>query len=421
VIFRRISDRNILVIYTAMLLLGIAYGVSIAVLAIHLDAHGIAKLAMGALAASFAFGIISFSIPAGWCVQRFGAKRVLLVALAGYATCVSAFPFLTTTTLLSVARFFDGAFSVAIWVAAETALLARSDRTNKAFVMSLYAMSLAVGYIFGPILATGVVWLAGTGGTFVAAGILACIAGVVVFTRFTSNRANEGEAKGESGETVAAGAPRTPGPALVWKIKTSCLATFSYGYFQASVVLFLPLYLIEAKKIPEQRTILITAFFAAGMLLSSILVSRLGDRHGHLLVMRILGGSGGLMVASFVLLDSFAMMCGAVFIAGATLASISPVSLALQGVIMPKEELGRANAFYNACYAAGMLLGPLASSLFITRLGGAEMLIHLAAMWAVFVLFTLVFANDDPRRRAARVPVTGAAANIVPAKTEKPS
>ena len=33
-----------------------------------------------------------------------------------------------------------------------------------------------------------------------------------------------------------------------------------------------------------------------------------------------------------------------------------------------------------------------------TRLGGEAMLIHLASLWAVFVVFTLVFANDDPRR-----------------------
>src|SRR5207253_1257510 len=82
----------------------------------------------------------------------------------------------------------------------------------------------------------------------------------------------------------------------------------------------------------EGKTILITAFFAAGMLVASTLVSRLGDRHGHLLVMRVLGTIGGAMVASFVLLDSFSAMCLAVFVAGATLASISPVSLALQGV-----------------------------------------------------------------------------------------
>jgi len=76
-VLRRIADRNIWVIYAVVVLLGIAYGTSIAVLAVHLDAHGIPKLAMGGLAAAFALGIVALSIPAGWIVQRFGAKTTL--------------------------------------------------------------------------------------------------------------------------------------------------------------------------------------------------------------------------------------------------------------------------------------------------------------------------------------------------------
>jgi MFS family permease len=124
---------------------------------------------------------------------------------------------------------------------------------------------------------------------------------------------------------------------------------------------------------------------------------RLGDRYGHLLIMRILAALGATMVASFVFLPSFPLMCAAVFVAGATLASISPVSLALQGVVTPRQELGRANAFYNAAYAAGMLTGPPISSVLFTRWGGPVLLFHLAALWAAFVLLSIIFAADDPR------------------------
>jgi MFS family permease len=163
------------------------------------------------------------------------------------------------------------------------------------------------------------------------------------------------------------------------------------------VVTFPPPHLIEAKHVPAERTIFVTAFFAGGMLVMSTWAGRLGDRHGHLLVMRVLATIGAAMVASFVLLPSFPAMCAAVFVAGATLASISPVSLALQGVVTPRAELGRANAFYNAAYAVGMLVGPPVSSVLFTRWGGAAMLFHLAALWAIFVGLTLVFAADDPR------------------------
>ena len=42
-------------------------------------------------------------------------------------------------------------------------------------------------------------------------------------------------------------------------------------------------------------------------------------------------------------------------------------------------------------------VGPPASSVLFTRLGGEAMLIHLAGLWAVFVGFTILFATDDPR------------------------
>jgi MFS family permease len=406
-VLRRIPDRNIWIIYGAVLMLGVAYGVSIAVLALHLDALGIGKIAMGGLAAAFAVGIVVMAIPAGWLIRHFGAKPVMVAALFGYALCVGVFPFLKTGGALSVARFFDGAFSVTVWVSAETALLVRARPTDKAFVMSLYAMSLAAGYVVGPIMSAVVVPHAGTGVTFLIAGALAALAGALVALRLDGARSgeaahDEAHTSADEGAAASPARPRASPLAVLWRVKTACAATFSYGYFQASLVLFLPLYLVGPKHVPEDKTILVTAFFAAGMLSLSIVAARLGDKLGHLAVMRVLAFVGGVMVALFVALSSFAAMCGAVFVAGATLASISPISLALQGVVTPAQDLSRANAFYNAAYACGMLLGPPVSSVLFTRWGGEAMLFHLTGLWAVFVTFTLVFAGDDPRTAARR-------------------
>jgi len=166
-------------------------------------------------------------------------------------------------------------------------------------------------------------------------------------------------------------------------------------------VLFLPLYLVEAKHVPAESTILITAFFAGGMLVFSSIAARIGDRVGHLRVMTVLASIGLAMILGFVFLSSWPLMCVAIFVAGATLASISPVSLALQGHIAEPRDYSRANAIYNACYALGMLVGPpISSVLMSTRGGGPAMLFHFAAMWGVFIVATVVFRNDDPRWRS---------------------
>ncbi len=397
---KRIADPNIWRIYATIFALGVAYGTALSVIALHLDERGFDKTAIGSLAAWFAAGIVAFSLPVGAAIRRFSAKRVLVFSLLGYAAAVFAFPLFQEYPGVALSRFFDGAFSVGVWVSSETILLSRAPKEQKAFATSLYAISLAVGYVAGPVLARGLSSALPLSASFVVASLLALGAAAYVLARLDPTEPREEAEPAHGGKPGSDSVAQSQGLANVaWKIKTSCFATFAYGYFQASVVLFLPLFLIADKGLLKEQTILIPAFFAAGMLLFSNIAGRLGDRWGHLLVMRVLSVVGLSMVLGFVFLDSYVSMCVAVFIAGATLASISPVSLALQGVICPHAELSQATSVYNAFYAAGMLIGPPISSFIFQAQSGAAMLYHLALLWLAFAGFTLWFRGDDPRAR----------------------
>jgi MFS family permease len=394
-VLSRVRDPNIRLIYLAVFLLGTAYGMAIAVLALHLDARGFTKEHIGQLAAFFASGIVAMSLPVGALLRRFSAKATLTASLLGYAITVGLFPLLRGFGAIAFARFLDGAFSVGIWVSCETVLLMRADEDNKANVTSLYAMAIAIGYVVGPLAAKPLAHVLSISAAFFVAAGIAALSGLLVLSRLDRDPpAAHLAADGASGEGLA------PALVLLARIKTACFATFAYGYFQASVVLFLPLYLVEEKGIARETTILIPAFFAGGMLAFSNAAGRLGDRVGHLRVMRGLGAVGLAMILAFVLLDSFPPMALAVFVAGATLASISPLSLALQGVVTRKHDYSRSNAIYNVFYAAGMLLGPPISSLVFRHFGGAAMLYHLAGLWMAFVVFATVFAADDPAAAA---------------------
>lgn len=392
---KRIGDRSILVVYVAMLLVGIAYGSSTSVLAVHFRAIGITKPQIGFLATAFALGIASMALPAGALVRKITARSVLVIALFSFFACLAVFPFLRAPGAIAAVRFVDGASSACVWVACETLLLERARPDNKAFVTSLYAMSFAIGYILGPILAKPLVEHWGSVMAFVAASSFALTGS---FVAFFGLRGRSGAGATAHHTEVSEGPDALGTREILRRIKTSCFATFGYGYFQASVVLFLPHFLIEKKGVAESQTILVTAFFAAGMLLFSNVLGRMGDKHGHLLVMRVLACIGTVMILGFVYLPNFASMCAAVFVAGATIASISPVSLALQGVVLPRSALSRANAIYNVFYALGMLFGPPISSWLYTRFSGEIMLFHFSGLWLAFVAFTIVFASDDPAR-----------------------
>jgi MFS family permease len=395
----RVRDRTTRVIYLTTLVVGTGYGVSIALTALRLNALGFGKPAIGSLAAVFACGIVTFSLAMPAVLKRFSAKSILVASLAGYALCVGVFPFLESARAIAATRFLDGACSVATWICFETVLLRRAEARQKAYVMSIYAIAIALGYMLGPILAKAIVTVAPMYMAFLASSALALGACAVVLLRLDRDEAERSIAGASPEDERSA----TDGPlstrVVLRRIRTSLFATFAYGYFQSSVVLFLPLFLIEEKGVAESQTILVPAFFAAGMLLFSNYAGKLGDRVGHLLVMRSLAAVGALMVAAFVWLESWPLMCGAIFVAGATLAAISPVSLALQGVVVNAASYGRANSLYNGVYAAGMLLGPPVSSLFFTRCGGGAMLGHLAALWAGFVAFSIVCWKDDPAAR----------------------
>jgi MFS family permease len=405
----RVRDPAVRVICAATLVVGMGYGVSIALTALRLNALGFSKPAIGSLAAVFASGIVLTSLPMAAVLRRFSAKAVLVASLLGYGVCVGVFPFLESWWSIGAARFFDGAFTVATWICFETVLLRRSEAKQKAYVMSIYAIAIALGYLLGSLLAKAIVEVTPMRMAFLASAVMAVGAALLVAARLDGTAA-ERPIEGAAHVEGASAAPALSTLAVLRRTRTSLFGTFAYGYFQASVVLFLPLFLIEQKGISESGTILMPAFFAAGMLLFSNYAGKLGDRHGHLRVMRVLAAIGATMVAGFVWLESWPLMCAAIFVAGATLAAISPVSLALQGVVVDAASYGRASSLYNAVYAGGMLVGPPISSAVFARFGGGAMLGHLSALWAAFVVFTIVFWRDDPAARRVASGEAGVAA-----------
>ncbi len=400
---KKINDPNVVRIYLTTLGLGTAYGMAISVIAVYLDDRGYKETQIGWLAAWFASGIMVTAILSGELVSRLSAKVVLVGALFTYAATVALFPFAPNFASIAALRFFDGAASVCVWVASETILLARAKRSIKAFITSIYAMSIAVGYGVGSL------------GVFLAADILpnariflvssAISVLTAFFVAFRLDRTADAHSEAaQEGQPLTTTTDKAPIGALINRIKASCFATFCYGYFQSSVVLFLPLFMKSEKAIPEAKTRLITFFFAGGMLLATNFAGRFGDRHGHLLVMRVLAVVGTAMISAFVWLNGFPGMAVAVFVAGASLASISPLSLALQG--LQTREYGRATGVYNAFYAAGMLLGPPISSQIFHLHGGGPMLYHLSALWVAFIIFAQIYRRDDPAANGRPVAAT---------------
>ncbi len=394
VVSRIFGDRTITLVYVTILLLGVSYGLALSVAGVFLKDQGFDESEIGWLVTFFAAGIGALAVPSGALIARVGPKRLLVGSLLGYAIAAAAFPLMDSYLGFGVVRFFDGAFSVGVWVSSETILLARAPKADKAFFMSVYAIALAAGYVIGPLLNRGLVELAPITASFFTAGALAVAASGVCAALLDASSASRA-ADGAPLEGDDDSLPLTTKEVLR-RMRTACCATFSYGYFQASVAMFLPLYLI-GHGMTKESTILVPAFFAAGMLVSVVPAGKIADRHGHVPVMRLLGAIGTGAILSFVFARHDVLVFGLVFVAGASLAALSPVSLGLQGRVLPARDLQKGGGLYNAAYGLGMLVGPPISGTLFHRVTGDAMVLHFAAIWAAFVLVTILWRKDDPR------------------------
>jgi MFS family permease len=409
------KDRNIRVAYLLCLTLGVAYGMVLAIVSLYLSRErGYDEPTIAGMAAFFSIGIAACAVPMGMLVRKLSPRIVLAISLLGYGLAVAVFPFMPGFGGLAGARAFDGAFSVGVWITLETVLLMRTTSLNRGFVTSLYSIVLAVGYVLGSVITYVMTKFLPDWIVFVAAGSLAAVGaltGLILLDKHiqpvegSEHAVEQAVEPGNTGAHPPVAATSSTGLSMVslyWRIKTACMPTFMYGYFQASLVLFLPLFLIEERNIGADETKLMVAFFSIGMVICVGFVGHLGDRVGHLKIMRVLVTIGALITASVVFLPSYPLIAAAVFIAGGALAPLWPLGLALQSLIVDPRDYNRSNALLNASYAIGTLAGPIISGFLKRAYGGEVMFLHLAALWLVVLGTTIAFRRDDPSLRTRR-------------------
>lgn len=399
-----LKDKNIRTAYKLCLTLGIAYGMVLAIISLYLTrVHLYDKPTIANLATFFSVGIAAFAVPMGLMIRKLSPRVVLMIALFGYGTAVAIFPFMPGFGGLAASRAFDGAFSVGAWISLETILLLRTTSLNRGFVTGLYSNVLALGYVIGSGLAWGasLLWADTEPVVFVCAGCVA-IGGAIYASLKLDHAIEAVELPATPTSEVPAPPSSTSLPSLLWRIKTACVPPFTYGYFQGSLVLYLPLYLTQERGVPVDDTKLLVGLFSLGMVLFVMGIGHLGDRYGHLRVIRVCAAIGGLIALSVVYLPNFLLIAIAVVLAGGALSPMWPLALALQSLICEPRDYGRANGLLNASFALGAVSGPLVSSRVYEHWSGEVMVLHLAAMWGIVVLSSLVFRRDDPSMRPRR-------------------
>ena len=112
----------------------------------------LSKTRAGTLVAAYAAGALVGGLPGGWATSRIGARRAVLVGLAGMGLASVGFAFADSFATLFLARFLQGLGSAFTWSGSFAWLLAAAPRERRGQLIGSAMGAAVFGALFGPVI-----------------------------------------------------------------------------------------------------------------------------------------------------------------------------------------------------------------------------------------------------------------------------
>src|SRR5258707_1452826 len=132
------------------------------------------KTRAGTLVAGYAAGALVGGLPGGWATSRIGARRAVLVGLAGMGLASVGFAFADSFATLFLARFVQGLGSAFTWSGSFAWLLAAAPRERRGQLIGSAMGAAVFGALFGPVIGAAAA-LAGRAEIFCALAALSVV------------------------------------------------------------------------------------------------------------------------------------------------------------------------------------------------------------------------------------------------------
>jgi predicted MFS family arabinose efflux permease len=363
--------RGILLVYGLILVGEFSWSAVVPLVPTFAEQLHLSQSAAGLLAGSTGLAVLAISIPSGMLADRYGARRLTLMAAALMSLALVAHAVPGFWPLLA-ARFVFGLGFGTVWTAgiAWIGELAPPERREEALARPMTIAGLA--FMCGPVISGGVAQDLGVRTPFVAAGVLGVIVGLSLL---------------RVSEPVHLHRPETP--ALLETLRraaTEPAVVGSLGLVLIASCVSSAIYLLVPLQLHDDGVSArgIGAAFSVGALVfvvTSYLVGRLGARAVRLVV----GGVASALLSLVLLLP----------VASATVPSLvsllvlrSPIFAVLFGISFPLAAWGAEQAGIGKGVVLGMLNGVWAASNVIGPIAGGA-LAQLAGRSSVYVVLTV--------------------------------
>jgi MFS family permease len=352
------------------------------------------KSRAGILVAAYAAGALIGGLPGGWASVRIGARKAVLLGLAGMGVASLAFAFADSFWGLFAARLVQGIGSGFTWAGAFAWLLAAAPRGRRGELIGSAMGAAVFGALFGPVVGAAAALL-GRESVFAALASLA-----VVLAAWTLRIADAPE---EEQPSAAAVARAVTNRTFAAGLALMALASLLIGVLGTLA----PLHLSRA----GWGAAAIGGLWLASAALETAeapLIGRLIDRRGLLLPIRAgLVASG--VLATLLIFDLRPLAYGPlVGLAGSAFGALFTPAFVLiaEGAEQARLAQGMAFGVMNAAWALGAVIGPAAAGGIAGATG--DWTAYLLA--ALACLASLAFARSDREGLAVQQVVTAGAA-----------
>ncbi len=357
-----------LVIGTASLV-GMTISLSLPLLSLVLERHGFPAGMIGLNAMAGGLGIFVVAPVMGPLLRRFGPRPAAAAGMAVAALTMLILPRMVAFLPWFLLRVLLSAGTAVVFVVSEAAINALVEDERRGRVLGLYATVFSIGYALGPLL-VAVLGSAGYLPFLVTALLFAAGIPPVLAARGLDRALAPEDRRPAAGAFLG----------ILRRASLPLLAIFGFGIVETSQFALFPVYGL-AMGYEEWLIGVMLAVWITGNILLQYPVGWLADRLPPVLVLALVAGIATLTLLALPLVIADGRLIWPLLVLmGGTTGAIYTLGLVLVGQRFAGFELALANTVFVMMIEAGMLVGPAATGLAMSRFGPQGLPLTMAAV-----------------------------------------
>lgn len=355
------------------------------VLPLYASYLGVGPLGIGIIASVSPVAGITCSVLAGVLADRYGNKRMLIVASLIFFTAPLLYLLAVNVMLLSLVRFYHG-LATAIMVPVSMAVISGIYEERKGEALGMFSSATLAGRFFAPIVGGAILGylISNPRLGFNAVYLVCSVAGLITLVLILQlPKDNISRVKTKRTEVLKVLRELTTHRGILLTGGVEAAVLFAYGTFET----FLPLYLINKGMSAYEIGAVLSAQIIS-VALTKPVMGKLSDKYGRPSQIAV----GILLCAVFIGLIFYAkgiVVSIIVSIAfGLSISVVTSATSALIGDLSLKEHLSSSMGVFASIMDIGHTTGPLVSGIIAAYFGiGKVFLVSSALLLMVFSIF----------------------------------